>query len=215
MWNGGALATAGNLVFQGDGTGYFSAYNAATGTRLWRFNAGLGIIAAPMTYAIGGRQYVSILVGYGGSIAAFSDATTVGWKYGLQKRRLLTFSLDGRKALPPSPPRDMAVHAVDDPSIAIAPDDAAAGRTLFLRHCMICHGLNLQSPGGTGPDLRESAIALREDSFASVVHEGALQPRGMPRFDRLTSSELHQLYAYIRAGAREVQSGEKSGGTPN
>ena len=66
IWNGGTLATAGDLVFQGTADGYFSAYDAATGERLWRFNAGLGIIAAPISYSVGGKQYVSVLVGYGG-----------------------------------------------------------------------------------------------------------------------------------------------------
>ena len=67
FWNGGMLATAGDLVFQGTADGYFSAYDASDGKRLWRFNAGLGIIAAPISYSVGGKQYVSVLVGYGGS----------------------------------------------------------------------------------------------------------------------------------------------------
>jgi glucose dehydrogenase len=65
IWNGGTLATAGNLVFQGAADGYFSAYDAATGRQLWRFYAGLGINAAPISYLAAGRQYVSVLVGYG------------------------------------------------------------------------------------------------------------------------------------------------------
>ena len=68
FWNGGTLTTAGNLVFQGTADGYFAAYDAASGKRLWRFNAGLGISGAPISYAISGRQYVSVLVGYGGSL---------------------------------------------------------------------------------------------------------------------------------------------------
>ena len=51
MWNGGTLTTGGNLVFQGTADGYFSAYDATNGARVWRFNAGLGIIAAPISYA--------------------------------------------------------------------------------------------------------------------------------------------------------------------
>src|SRR5262249_1378237 len=70
LWNGGTLATAGDLVFHGAGDGSLSAYSASTGRGLWRFNAGLGITATPMSYSAGGKQYVSVLVGYGGSTAA-------------------------------------------------------------------------------------------------------------------------------------------------
>ena len=65
--NGGVLATAGGLVFQGTAEGDFHAYDASDGTRLWSHAAGNGIVAAPMTYSIGGRQYVAVLIGYGGS----------------------------------------------------------------------------------------------------------------------------------------------------
>ena len=64
--NGGVLSTAGNLVFQGTAAGEFVAYTASKGEKLWSFPAQTGIIAAPMTYAIDGEQYVAILVGWGG-----------------------------------------------------------------------------------------------------------------------------------------------------
>jgi len=56
IWNGGTLATAGNVVFQGTAGGYLSAYDAVTGRPLWRFNAGLGIIAPPVSYSVGGNM---------------------------------------------------------------------------------------------------------------------------------------------------------------
>lgn len=48
FFNGETMSTAGNLVFQGTGRGQFVAYNANAGAKLWNFNAGLGIIAAPI-----------------------------------------------------------------------------------------------------------------------------------------------------------------------
>jgi alcohol dehydrogenase (cytochrome c) len=59
----GALATAGNLVFLGHVDGTFSAYDARTLTELWSFNAGTGINAPPISYAVNGKQYVAVLVG--------------------------------------------------------------------------------------------------------------------------------------------------------
>ena len=61
--NGRTLATGGHLVFQGTAGGEFRGYAADTGKQLWSFPAQSGIIAAPMSYAIGTEQYVAILVG--------------------------------------------------------------------------------------------------------------------------------------------------------
>lgn len=203
LWNGGTLATAGGLVFQGTADGWFSAYNASSGKRLWRFNAGLGIIAAPMSYSVDGKQYVSILVGYGGTSSAFGKFMDEGWRYGMQPRRLLTFALDGEAELEPSPPADKTVHALDDPDLTLDEGDIAAGRALSVR-CAACHGVGMHSAGTPGPDLRESGIALRLDTFSELLKGGALLSRGMPRFEDLTDQEIRQLHAYIRARAREV-----------
>jgi alcohol dehydrogenase (cytochrome c) len=62
---GGALATAGGLLFTGEGNGLFKAYDAATGATLWSFQAGAGVNAPPSSYTIEGKQYV--VVGAGGN----------------------------------------------------------------------------------------------------------------------------------------------------
>jgi alcohol dehydrogenase (cytochrome c) len=59
----GALATGGNLIFLGRVDGTFAAYDAKTLKELWSFNAGSGINAPPVTYAVNGKQYVAVLVG--------------------------------------------------------------------------------------------------------------------------------------------------------
>jgi alcohol dehydrogenase (cytochrome c) len=79
---GGALATAGNLVFMGEGNGSFDAFNATTGQQLWRFNLGAGVNAPPITYEAGGTQYVAVAAGgnfqlgfpYGDTLAIFKLA---------------------------------------------------------------------------------------------------------------------------------------------
>jgi quinohemoprotein ethanol dehydrogenase len=202
LWNGGTLATAGGLVFQGKADGSFDAYDAGNGKRLWQFNAGLGIISAPMSFSRGDKQYISILVGYGGTTAAYGKFMDVGWKYGRQPRRLLTFSLDSKAKLPTTPGRDMTVKALDDPKLVLNESDVAAGRALFIQ-CAACHGVGLQSTGTPGPDLRESAIALELASFQALLKEGPLMERGMPRFEMLSDQQVRQLHSYIRAGSRE------------
>ncbi|MFT4726527.1 MAG: alcohol dehydrogenase (cytochrome c) [Granulosicoccus sp.] len=62
---GGILATAGGLVFAGEGNGEFKAYDSETGSQLWRFQAGAGVNAPPASYSVDGRQY--IVVGAGGN----------------------------------------------------------------------------------------------------------------------------------------------------
>jgi alcohol dehydrogenase (cytochrome c) len=62
---GGILATAGGLVFTGEGNGKFAAYNSSNGKELWSFRAGAGVNAPPSSYTLGGKQY--IVVGAGGN----------------------------------------------------------------------------------------------------------------------------------------------------
>ena len=59
---GGLLATAGDLLFTGDTSGNFVAFDAATGSPLWHTRIG-NISAAPITYELDGRQYVLAAVG--------------------------------------------------------------------------------------------------------------------------------------------------------
>jgi len=65
----GMLATAGGLVFTGKLTGEFLALDAATGKTLWQFQTGSSVNATAITYTQGGRQYVSIASGRGGTLA--------------------------------------------------------------------------------------------------------------------------------------------------
>lgn len=203
IWNGGTLATAGGLVFMGAGNGWFSGYDAANGRKLWTFNAGLGINGAPISYMAHGKQYVSVLVGYGGTTAAMSQFLNVGWKYGAQPRRLLTFAIGGRTRLPASPPPDMHVYALDVPDMQLNEQEVQAGKGMSVM-CGACHGMHFVGAGSPAPDLRESQIALNEDSLWQVVHEGVLEQRGMPAFTNLTRQQVHLLYVYLRAKAREA-----------
>jgi len=76
---GGALATAGNLVFMGEGNGWFDAFNARSGDRVWRYNLGAGVNAPPITYQVNGEQYIAVAAGgnfqlsfpYGDALAIF------------------------------------------------------------------------------------------------------------------------------------------------
>jgi quinohemoprotein ethanol dehydrogenase len=106
----------------------------------------------------------------------------------------------------------MKVEALDDAALVLNEADVAAGRALSVQ-CAACHGIGFHATGAPGPDLRESAIALRLDTFAPFVKAGHMEA-GMPSFPTLTDEQLRQLHAYIRAQAREVLGLRKASDTP-
>ncbi len=73
---GGVLATAGGLVFSGEGNGDFGAYDAKTGDRIWHFNCGAGVNAPPISYEIDGKQYIAVAAG-GSQIWGFRQGGAV------------------------------------------------------------------------------------------------------------------------------------------
>ena len=70
VW-GGALVTAGNVVFYGTLDGWFKVADATTGEVLWKFKVGSGVVGNPVTYrGPDGKQYVAIYSGVGGDMGA-------------------------------------------------------------------------------------------------------------------------------------------------
>jgi quinohemoprotein ethanol dehydrogenase len=201
FWNPGTMTSAGNLVFQGRADGHFVAYNARTGAELWRMQVGSGISAPPITYAVRGRQYVALLVGWGGAAVSFGGAPTAahGWPYGAHARRLIAFSLHGGAALPPSPgPQVVAPLAAKE--FGVDSTLASSGGKEFAGTCDGCHGRNVIA-GGAAPDLRASGVVLSPTGFADVVRGGSRAASGMPRFRHLTDAQLSALRHFIRQRA--------------
>jgi quinohemoprotein ethanol dehydrogenase len=199
--NGGTLATAGDLVFQGLADGYLHAYSARDGKDLWSFFAGVAVTGVPITYSVDGRQYVTITAGpLGGSTAAFGSISgRWGWDPRVHPRRLLTFALDATATLPPTPPRKPAVP-LEGPEFKVDAAKAKQGEYEYSR-CTLCHGMGIVG-GGIAPDLRASPVMLSAEAFAHVVRDGSLAPRGMPRFAELSDAQLQALQHFVRQKAR-------------
>jgi len=60
---GGVLATAGNVVFNGEANGWFKAFDSKSGKELWKYNCGAGVNAPAVSYMVGGKQYVAVAAG--------------------------------------------------------------------------------------------------------------------------------------------------------
>jgi quinohemoprotein ethanol dehydrogenase len=202
--NPGTMTTAGNLVFQGRVTGDFVAYDATTGEELWKYPLGLGISAPPVTYSVDGKQYIALLVGWGSGAAALGGKPSVanGWAYGLQTRRLVAFSLDGKQVLPPQPAPAPA-RPVPIPQFEVRQDLAEQGWGEYAGRCMACHGFDAISPG-MAPDLRASAVLGSAEAFADVVRGGSRQQNGMPAYRHLTDEQLLKIRHYVRREAERA-----------
>ena len=186
---GGILATAGGLVFQGNGSGWFAAYDATSGDRLWQVDAGIGIAAPPITYALDGEQYVAVLAGIGGS----HGGHYLRFDY-VNDGRLLVFKSGGVAEMPGVPKRPPAV--VQAPKAAAPPEEVDRGRDLYARQCLFCHGVGVKS-SGLYPDLRHAPRASYA-SWNDIVLGGTRQAGGMPTFaDRLTADDAQAIRAYV------------------
>ncbi len=201
LWNGGTLATAGNLVFQATANGEFHAYDAKRGDRLWSQNIQRGANAAPISYSLDGRQYVVLPVGWGGMASFGLKAFQHGWGF-KEDVRMVAFALDAKGALPAPVGPPGRFDAVDLGDGVI--DQQAAKRGFDLYHqasCATCHGSAAVGTGAAGPDLRESGLLLNYPAFRAVVAEGALLHKSMPVFDDLSEKELKDVFEYVRSEA--------------
>ena len=197
-WNGGLLATAGNLIFQGSG-GYFSAHRADTGQKLWDFFAQTGIIAPPVTYELDGQQYVTVQAGYGGAFALASGVElpiSEHHKLG----RVLTFKLGASGELPAISAEMVAIPEPPDSRGGKALSDR--GALLYHRHCSVCHGANAVGGGVLG-DLR-TMDAKTHELFQDIVFKGVYAAKGMVAFSPVMSeSDVDAVHAYIIYRARQ------------
>jgi quinohemoprotein ethanol dehydrogenase len=189
-WNGGTLVTAGNVVFQGTAEGRFIAFNAKTGEKLWETPTGTGVIAAPNTYMVDGKQYVSIAVGWGGS-------------YGLAQRAsekigpgtVYTFAIGGKEPLP-----QFAQYQLNAllQGVAYDPKQVPEGQGLYVASCVLCHGVPGVDRGGNIPNLGYSHPDVI-NNLEAYVFGGAAKERGMPDFTgKLKAEDIPKLKAFIQ-----------------
>ena len=192
-WNGGTLTTAGNLVFQGTADARFMVYDARDGKKLWETPVGSGVVAAPSTFEVDGKQYVSIAVGWGGVYGItgrHSELKGPGTVY--------TFALDGTAKAPPLVAYNQGQLVQGVP---YDKNHVEAGGALYLSNCVFCHGFPAIHNGGNLPNLAYSAQATIAN-LDKFVFKGPFVNNGMPDFTgRLKPDEVEKIKAYIQGMA--------------
>lgn len=176
--SGGALATAGGLVFQGNGAGEeLRAYDAKTGKQLWSYKTQTAVYAPPITYELDGQQYVAASVG----------GVAQGGYFAPGNARMLVFAIGGTKTLPPNPV--YTPPPLNPPPSTASADVIEHGQGKYNQYCSVCHGADGVQQRGTFPNLMVSALLHTQEGFDQVVREGGRQQRGMGAFGKDISAE--------------------------
>ncbi len=194
--NGGALSTAGNLVFEGTPEGKFYAYDATNGRLLWSYDTHGIILGAPSTVVVHGKQIILVPSGdgAGGVTTKFTSRISTTPETIAAPSRLLAFALGAKGVLPAGAPK-VTLKPVRPPQPAAI---AARGEQIFSDHaCGSCHGDDLNIGGaGRVPDLRN----IRESTLQAmpqILRQGVYSPLGMPRFPDITDKDISALQAFI------------------
>jgi quinohemoprotein ethanol dehydrogenase len=225
--NGGVLSTAGNLVFQGQGTGEFVAFSADSGKKAWSIQTGSAIESIPVTYAVNGEQYVLVPVGWGSGSRLFAPAWTMATPRSKRgPSRLLAFKLG---AITPFPtPPDVVPPVPKPPQQTASAPTIREGAALYRKFvCDGCHSPGLDGSGawvvnGAIPDLRYAPPEVHSQWY-SIVLAGTHWDQGMPGFANppkfafpqlhMTTKQADTLHAYIIDGAWKAYNQEHAGGT--
>ena len=184
-------------MFQGTADGRLVAYDATTGAKLWDAPLGNGVVAAPMTYEIDGKQYVSIAVGWGGVFGETQHSTDHA-----SPGAVYTFVIGGDAKFPE------VVRYKLRPLISgvkYDPKDVPEGVKLYVSNCLFCHGVPGVDRGGNIPNLGY----VDADTVANLdktVLSRKLADQGMPDFTgKLKPEDLEKIAAFIQGTADAIR----------
>jgi quinohemoprotein ethanol dehydrogenase len=201
----GIVATAGGVIFTADnrstGPSKVFAFDSASGQELWSYQVSQPIAAAPITYAVRGRQYVAFM---GGGQVPLVGGVSPPFQ---REDRIYVFALrTGTR--PTQAGAGAAASSGPAPSASAPParpSGNADGRNVFIANCGSCHTFKPAATTGTsGPDLGIFG-PLSAAAVADVVMRGTAGPTGtMPSFSgRLTSDQIQQVAAFVSEATRQ------------
>jgi quinohemoprotein ethanol dehydrogenase len=192
---GGVTATAGGLVFGGNGAGQeLRAYDAKTGKQLWAFKTQTNIYAAPITYELDGQQYVAASVG----------GVAQGGYFAPGYSRMLVFSIGGKAVLPENMP--YTPPPLDPPASTAAAAVITTGGEKYSQYCSVCHGVDGVQQRGTFPNLVVTPLLHTQEGFDQVVLQGARAEKGMGGFAKdLTAADSTAVREYLVSRANVLK----------
>jgi quinohemoprotein ethanol dehydrogenase len=197
-WNGGVLATAGGLVFQGTADGRFIAYDARSGAKLWEALTNTATLGGPISYSVDGEQFVAVPGGYGTSMFLALGALMPS-AVPNQLGRVLVYKIGGNVILPARPAVDFGIPA--PPALHTSSAALRRGATLYQTYCWPCHGASAVS-SGVLPDLRRSPILQDATAWKSIVIDGVRKENGMASFAQwINSEDAEALRIYVASVA--------------
>ena len=197
-WNGGVLSTAGGAGVRGQRRRTFNAYSADKGAPLWSFAAQAGVIAAPISYAVGGQQYVAVVVGWGGSYPLSAGSRRRPTRAQQEPRPRVPARRHGAVAAAARGPKPPAPPARFGDAKTLE-----TGRLLFNGYCGVCHG-DAAVGGGVLPDLRHSTTIQDPERWKRIVLDGSLSSQGMVSFAPVLTPELAETArAYVVGRAND------------
>lgn len=201
--NGGVLATAGGLVVQGTEDGHIRFYTADRGELLHDILIGTGVAAPPISYSVGGEQYIAVAAGWNGvKIHPRSPDDPAPYD---NAGRLIVLELGGGKVPVAGRVPIPDFYRGDSPH---PPALVRKGAPLYHAHCAMCHG-NV-GEGGIFPDLRRMNQGTH-DAFEAIVLGGLLKNGGMASFaDLLDSDDTKAIRAYVVDWAQRSRRGDQS-----
>ena len=226
--NGGVLSTAGNLVFQGQGSGEFAAYAADSGKKVWSIQTGSAIQSVPVTFTVKGEQYILCPVGWGSGSRLFAPAWTMATPQSKRgPARLLAFKLGA--TLPFPTPPDVVPPVPRPPQQTASPETIQQGALLYGKFvCDGCHSPGLDGSGawvlnGAVPDLRYAPPEVHRDWYG-IVLAGTHWDKGMPGFAdppkfafpnlKMTVPDADAIHAYVIDAAWKAYNKEHEGAQP-
>jgi PQQ-dependent dehydrogenase (methanol/ethanol family) len=198
----GVLATAGNLVFMGNGAGKtLAAYDAKNGTKLWTFDAQTAVFAAPITYELDGVQYVAASVG---GVVQGADY------FAPTHARMLVCALGGKAALPE--PAPYTTPPMNPPPSTSTADVIAHGGEVYTQYCSVCHGASGYQARSSFPNLTITPLLWAQPAFDQVVLGGGRADKGMGSFAKeLKPADAIAIREYLISRANEI----KTNGPPS
>jgi quinohemoprotein ethanol dehydrogenase len=202
---GGAVATAGGLVFQGGGASdEFRAFDAVSGKILWAAKTQTAVLAAPISFELDGKQYVAVSVG--GTVQG-------GDYYAPNHSRMLVYTLGSTAQLPA--PQPYTPRALLPPPATATVAQVHQGEQLYARNCAACHGDRGQTRGANFPDLTRTPLLWSPDGFDGIVLKGLLKEKGMASFaEVLKPADTALIRDFIIDQANQLKNNPQAAGPP-